>query len=84
MGVVVVVLQALAVPAVRYAAVAIGVLAIAGLWLWRHDVRVAANATAAIEQKAEKNVQAADSVRAAVAAGARGLRDPHKRADTKR
>jgi hypothetical protein len=73
------VLEWLAVPAIRYAAVALGALAIGGLWLWRHDVRVADQATAAIERKAEEHVKTADDVRSAVAAGARGMRDPNRR-----
>ena len=73
------VLQWLAVPLVRYAVVAAGALAIGALWMWRHDVKVAEGATAAIERKAEENVRTADDVRSAVNAGARGVRDPNRR-----
>jgi hypothetical protein len=49
------VLQWCAVPAVRYAAVAFGAVAIFALWLWRHDTKIEARA----EQKViERSVEA--------------------------
>lgn len=45
------VLQWLAVPAVRYAAAALGVVAIFSLWLWRHDAKIEARAEAKVIER---------------------------------
>lgn len=52
-AVVVTVLQWLAGPIVRWGAVALGVLAIGSLWLWRHDAKVAHKAERAVIERSE-------------------------------
>ena len=73
MTIIVWVLEWLAVPAIRYAAVALGALAIGGLW--RHDVKVAAGAETAVIERSEvagkkAEAKAAKAHRAAAKPGA--------------
>lgn len=66
------VLQFFAIPAVRYAAVALGVVAIFGAWLWRHDSKIEARAeTRVIERSVKAGKKANAEASKAHAAAAR-------------
>jgi hypothetical protein len=51
---IVLILKWLAIPAVKWAATGLGVAAVLGLWLWRHDAKVAHRAEQAVIQRSEK------------------------------
>lgn len=51
---IVAILKFCAIPVVKWAGTALGVAAVLGLWLWRHDAKVAHRAEAAVIERSEK------------------------------
>lgn len=54
-------LQWLAVPLVRWAVTGLGLAAIFGLWLWRHDAKITQRAEAVVIERAAEAGKAAEA-----------------------